>query len=69
MENQARSQRGEAPLPSEDLGKLFRPVPQPPRIDALLAAGQVSSYCDRVSGFTSQNLGRLFMAQALDNKD
>nr|CAB3241670.1 eukaryotic translation initiation factor 3 subunit H [Phallusia mammillata] len=68
-ENAARTQRGEPPLPEEDASKLFKPVPQPPRIDALLAAGQVSAYCDKVCHYSSQTLGRIFMAQALDNKD
>jgi len=39
-ENSARTQRGEPPLPDEDINKLFKPVPQPPRMDALLAAGR-----------------------------
>lgn len=39
-ENAARTQRGEPPLPEEDVNKLFKPVPQPPRIDALLAASK-----------------------------
>ncbi|XP_078487004.1 eukaryotic translation initiation factor 3 subunit H-like [Ciona intestinalis] len=68
-ENAARTQRGEPPLPDEDINKVVRPLQQPSRIDALLASGQVSAFCDKVSSFSTQSLGRIFMAQALDNKE
>jgi len=66
-ENAARAQRGEPPLPDEDLSKVLRSVTQPPRIDALLSAKQVSTYCDKINEFSTQSLGRIFMAQALDS--
>ncbi|TSK20133.1 Eukaryotic translation initiation factor 3 subunit H [Bagarius yarrelli] len=65
QENAQRQSRGEPPLPEEDINKMFRPPPPPPRMDTLLIAGQINTYCQNVKEFTSQNLGKLFMAEAL----
>ncbi|XP_060798947.1 eukaryotic translation initiation factor 3 subunit H-B [Neoarius graeffei] len=65
QENAQRQSRGEPPLPEEDLTKLFKPPQPPPRMDSLLIAGQINTYCQTVKEFTSQNLGKLFMAEAL----
>ncbi|MCI4392133.1 hypothetical protein PGIGA_G00142430 [Pangasianodon gigas] len=65
QENAQRQSRGEPPLPEEDLSKLFKPPQPPPRMDSLLIAGQINTYCQTVKEFTSQNLGKLFMAEAL----
>ncbi|AWO96938.1 putative eukaryotic translation initiation factor 3 subunit H [Scophthalmus maximus] len=65
QENTQRQSRGEPPLPEEDISKMFKPPQPPPRMDTLLIAGQVNNYCQNVKEFTSQNLGKLFMAEAL----
>ncbi|KAL4629826.1 eukaryotic translation initiation factor 3 subunit H [Arapaima gigas] len=65
QENAQRQSRGELPLPDEDISKLFKPPQPPPRMDTLLIAGQINTYCQNVKEFTSQNLGKLFMAEAL----
>ncbi|KAK5621869.1 Eukaryotic translation initiation factor 3 subunit H [Crenichthys baileyi] len=65
QENAQRQSRGEPPLPEEDISKLFKPPQPPPRMDTLLIAGQINNYCQNVKEFTSQNLGKLFMAEAL----
>ncbi|XP_056141997.1 eukaryotic translation initiation factor 3 subunit H [Lampris incognitus] len=65
QENTQRQSRGEPPLPEEDISKMFKPPQPPPRMDTLLIAGQINNYCQNVKEFTSQNLGKLFMAEAL----
>uniref|UniRef100_A0A9J7YYD2 Eukaryotic translation initiation factor 3 subunit H n=1 Tax=Cyprinus carpio carpio TaxID=630221 RepID=A0A9J7YYD2_CYPCA len=65
QENAQRQSRGEPPLPEEDLSKMFKPPQPPPRMDTLLIASQLSTYCQTIKEFTSQNLGKLFMAEAL----
>uniref|UniRef100_A0AAY4CCV4 Eukaryotic translation initiation factor 3 subunit H n=1 Tax=Denticeps clupeoides TaxID=299321 RepID=A0AAY4CCV4_9TELE len=65
QENTQRQSRGEPPLPEEDISKMFKPPQPPPRMDTLLIAGQINTYCQTVKEFTSQNLGKLFMAEAL----
>jgi len=69
-ENQQRLQRGEEPLPEEDLNKIFKPIPAPTRLDTLLISNQVTNYCKQVGQFSSQSLGKLFMAEAFqENSD
>ncbi|XP_048384367.1 eukaryotic translation initiation factor 3 subunit H-B [Stegostoma tigrinum] len=65
LENSQRQSRGEAPLPEEDLSKLFKPPQPPPRLETLLVAGQINTYCQQIKEFTSQSMGKLFMAEAL----
>eukprot|EP00918_Siedleckia_nematoides_P078473 GHVU01171707.1.p1 GENE.GHVU01171707.1~~GHVU01171707.1.p1 ORF type:complete len:339 (+),score=43.52 GHVU01171707.1:25-1017(+) len=65
QENAARQVRGEAALPEEDINKLFRPLQPPPRLDALLLAGQINNYADQVGSFAQQSFGKLFMADSL----
>ncbi|KAF4015999.1 hypothetical protein G4228_008334 [Cervus hanglu yarkandensis] len=65
QENMQRQSRGEPPLPEEDLSKLFKPHQPPARMDSLLIASQINTYCQNIKEFTAQNLGKLFMAQAL----
>ncbi|KFQ83624.1 Eukaryotic translation initiation factor 3 subunit H, partial [Phoenicopterus ruber ruber] len=40
QENIQRQSRGEAPLPEEDINKLFKPPQPPPRMESLLIAGK-----------------------------
>ncbi|KAH1177228.1 hypothetical protein KIL84_010930 [Mauremys mutica] len=65
QENLQRQSRGEPPLPEEDMSKLFKPPQPPARMDSLLIAGQINTYCQNIKEFTAQNLGKLFMAEAL----
>merc|ERR1712109_335907 len=43
VENTARSARGEEALPDEDLNKIFKPIPPPNRLNALVLSGQTLS--------------------------
>ncbi|CAG0891218.1 unnamed protein product [Darwinula stevensoni] len=65
LENEARQMRGEPPLPEEDVNKMFKSLPPPPRRETLIASGQVENYCQQISTFASQALGKLFLAEAL----
>uniref|UniRef100_A0A8D2N7L1 Eukaryotic translation initiation factor 3 subunit H n=2 Tax=Zonotrichia albicollis TaxID=44394 RepID=A0A8D2N7L1_ZONAL len=67
QENIQRQSRGEPPLPEEDINKLFKPPQPPPRMESLLIAGQINTYCQNIKEFNAQNLGKLFMAQALQD--
>ncbi|KAL1458492.1 hypothetical protein WDU94_008638 [Cyamophila willieti] len=65
QENQARAAKEEPPLPEEDLNKIFRPIPVPPRLSPMLMAAQVSAYADHISQFSSQSLAKLYMMEAV----
>lgn len=66
-ENQARKERGERPLPEEDLSKLFKPLQVPSRLDNLLLSGQAENYCNEINEFASQSFAKLFLSEALQD--
>lgn len=49
QENEARRQRGDHPLPEDDLTKLFKPLQPPSMLDGLLASAEIGAHVDHVS--------------------
>lgn len=51
-ENMARRTAGEDPLPEEDPSNpIFKPVPEPSRLDSFLITNQISNYCNQINGY------------------
>jgi len=67
QENINRAAKGEAPLPEEEVTKLFRPLPTPPRLNSMIVSGQINTYAQHISQFCSQSLAKLYMTQTLQN--
>ncbi|KAH9628990.1 hypothetical protein HF086_001900 [Spodoptera exigua] len=67
QENLARAAKDEPPLPEEDVNKLFKPHPVPPRLNPMIVAGQINTYSQHISQFCSQSLAKLYLTQALQN--
>jgi len=67
QENAARAAKDEPPLPDEDVNKLFRPHPVPPRLNPMIIAGQINTYSQHISQFCSQSLAKLYVTQALQS--
>lgn len=65
QENAARIAKGEPPLPEEDVNKLFKPLPVPPRLTPMIVSGQIDTYAQHISQFCSQSLAKLYMTQSL----
>lgn len=65
QENDLRKSRGEAPLPEEDITKIFRPLQPPPRLENLLSTAQINTYCDHLNDFSSQSFSKLFIAESI----
>ncbi len=65
QENKMRVDRGEAPLPEDDIHKMFKPPVAPARLDSLLLSSQISAYASQMSQFSSQTFGKLFMVDSL----
>lgn len=65
QENAARLSKDEPALPEEDINKLFRPHPVPPRLNPMIVSGQIETYCQHISQFCSQSLAKLYITQAL----
>merc|ERR1712180_86718 len=68
QENDLRTQRGEAPLPDEDITKVFRPIQPPSRLDNLLSAAQIGTYTEQLNEFSSQSFAKLFVAEAIQKQ-
>ncbi|XP_022668882.1 eukaryotic translation initiation factor 3 subunit H-like [Varroa jacobsoni] len=69
QENAMRKQRNEPPLPDDDIHKQYKPILAPARLDSVLLAGQVEAHCNQMAKFSTQNLAKLFMSDALQKKD
>lgn len=67
QENASRTAKDEPLLPEDDINKLFRPHPVPPRLTPMLFAGQINTYSQHISQFCSQSLAKLYITQALQN--
>ncbi|XP_040575144.1 LOW QUALITY PROTEIN: eukaryotic translation initiation factor 3 subunit H [Lepeophtheirus salmonis] len=65
QENSARQARNEDPLPEEDMNKVFKPIPMPPKLNSLILSGQILSSSQQISQFSSQSLAKLFISQGL----
>jgi translation initiation factor 3 subunit H len=65
QENQMRVNKGEPPLPEEDIVKQFRPLPVPPRLNPMLTSGQINTVSQHINQFCSQSLAKLYLTEAL----
>lgn len=65
QDNEARKAKQEPELPEEDVTKLFRPLPVPPRLNSMIVSGQINTYSQHISQFCSQSLAKLYITQAL----
>ena len=58
-ENMARKAAGEEPLPEEDPSNpIFKPLPEPSRLESFLITNQISNYCNQINGCVTQILMR-----------
>ena len=64
-ENSARRARGEAPLPEEDINKIYKPIPPISRLETLLISSQCKNYTQQINEFTSQSFSTMFIAEAV----
>lgn len=50
-DNMARKAAGEELLPEEDPSNpVFKPIPEPSRLDSFLITNQISNYCNQING-------------------
>lgn len=62
----SRQQESGVDTPEPDSSNaLFRPIPEPSRLDALLAANQINTYCQQINRFAGQSFTKLFLAGSL----
>ncbi|EPQ60746.1 hypothetical protein GLOTRDRAFT_68645 [Gloeophyllum trabeum ATCC 11539] len=63
-ENASRVAQGLAPLPEEDVSRLFKIPPEPSRLESMLLLGQVDAYGKSLAGITSAGLVKMYAAKA-----
>lgn len=49
-----RKAAGEEPLPEEDpANPIFKPLPEPSRLDSYLITNQIANYCNQINGYVA----------------
>ncbi|CAM9315122.1 unnamed protein product [Heterosigma akashiwo] len=64
-ENEERRLDGEPPLPERPDPGMFRAQGGPPRLESLLIANQINTYCAQVNRFTGAAYSKLYLAGSL----
>lgn len=63
-ENVNRVVQGLAPLPEEDVSRLFKIPPEPSRLESMLLLGQVDAYAKTLEGTSGLSLVKMYAARA-----
>lgn len=63
-ENQGRVAQGLAPLPEEDVTRLFKIPAEPSRLESMLVLGQIDAYAQSLAGTASTGLVKMYAAKA-----
>jgi len=63
-ENANRVAQGLAPLPEEDVSRLFKIPPEPSRLESMLLLGQVDAYAKTLEGTSGLSLVKMYAARA-----
>eukprot|EP00850_Spirogloea_muscicola_P017809 SM000156S02165 [mRNA] locus=s156:306300:308834:- [translate_table: standard] len=65
-ENAARKAAGEEVLPEEDPSNpIWKPIPEPSRLDSYLITAQVANYCGQINSFAGPSLSKLYLMEAV----
>jgi translation initiation factor 3 subunit H len=63
-ENANRVAQGLAPLPEEDISRMFKIPLEPSRLESMLLLGQVDAYAKTLEGTSSLSLAKMYSARA-----
>ena len=63
-ENAARIAQGLAPLPEENVGRLFKIPPEPSRLESMLLLGQIDGFAKSLASASSSGLVTMYAAKA-----
>jgi len=63
-ENALRVSQGLAPLPEEDIARMFKIPPEPSRLKSLLLLGQIDAYSQSLGGAASEGYVKMYSANA-----
>jgi translation initiation factor 3 subunit H len=62
-ESDARVAQGLAPLPEEDVNRLFKIPPEPSRLESMLLLGQIDAYAKSLEGSASTEMMKMYAAK------
>jgi len=66
LENVARKKSGEEILPEEDPSNpIFKPLPEPNRLESVLITNQINNYCKQLNQFSATSLSKVYLLGAL----
>ena len=63
-ENQGRVAQGLAPLPEDDVSRLFKIPPEPSRLESMLLLGQIDAYSKSLAVTASTGLVKMYAVNA-----
>lgn len=63
-ENMARVAQGLAPLPEEDVSRVFKIPPEPSRLESFLQLGQIDAYAKSLTSTASTTVLKMYSAKA-----
>jgi len=63
-ENAARIAQGLAPLPEENINRLFKIPPEPSRLESMLLLGQIDGFAKSLASASSSGLVTMYAAKA-----
>ncbi|KAI0067730.1 hypothetical protein BV25DRAFT_1896724 [Artomyces pyxidatus] len=63
-ENASRVAQGLAPLPEEDISRMFKIPAEPSRLESMLILGQVDAYAKTLEGTSGTSLVKMYAAKA-----
>lgn len=63
-ENAVRVSQGLAPLPEEDVSRMYKIPPEPSRLESMLLLGQVDAYAQGLEVSASTGLVKMYAAKA-----
>lgn len=64
-ENQQRKLQGQEPLPDVDITTVFKPVPEPPRLESLLISKQINEYCKQINQFAGNSFTKAYLLKGV----
>jgi len=68
-ENAIRKQNGEELLPETDSSNtIFKPIPEPSRLESLLITNQINNYCRQINHFAGNSFTKIFLVGELQKQ-
>ncbi|KAI9248209.1 hypothetical protein BDA99DRAFT_470719 [Phascolomyces articulosus] len=65
QENQIRAEKGQQPLPEDEVNTLFKLPPEPSRLDNMILTAQMHNFTKQLNQFAGPSLARLYSIQEL----